>query len=215
MHVVTAPVDRRAALKERHRTSIIDAADALIAERGSGRFSVDELADRADVARRTIFNHFASLDDVVTAACTRVLAEVIESFRLSALATPVGEGSRASMFDEIARAISRTDLPSAIAYMAAALGGLDAAEARTNAIVQDAFSRVSEQLTAEVARRNVGADLLDIELLVSSLLQGIAVIARHWVDHCGAALDDRARAGWRDLLDRLFTSVRNGYLPEH
>lgn len=214
MTVAPAPVDRRAAARDRHRTAIIDAADALIRERGSSRFSVDELAERADVARRTVFNHFASLDDVVTAACTRVLSGLIESFRLSALATPVGDGSRASMFDEIARSISNTDLPQAIAYMGSALGSLDAAESRANAIVQDAFSRVSDQLAAEVARRNAGADRLDVELLVASLLQGLVVIARHWVDHCGAALDDVARARWSELLERLFTSVRTGYLPE-
>lgn len=208
-------IDRRAATKDRHRSAIIDAADALITERGSSRFSVDELAERADVARRTVFNHFASLDDVVTAACTRVLSAVIESFQLSALATPVGDGSRASMFDEIAQAIRRTDLPHAVAYMGAALGTLDAAEARANAIVQDAFSRVSDQLAAEVARRNAGADPLDVALLVGSLLQGVVVIARHWADHSGAALDDAARARWDELLERLFTSVRTGYLPEH
>lgn len=211
----TTAVDRRAAARDRHRTAIIDAADALITERGSSRFSVDELAERADVARRTVFNHFASLDDVVTAACTRVLSGLIESFRLSALATPVGEGSRASMFDEIAQAIRHTDLPGAIAYMAAALGTLDTAESRSNAIVQDAFSRVSDQLAGEVARRNPGADALDVELLVGSLLQGVVVISRHWVDHSGAALDAAARQQWDALLKRVFASVRTGYLPEH
>lgn len=210
-----APVDRRAAVKDRHRNAIIAAADALIRERGSSRFSVDELAERADVARRTVFNHFASLDDVVTAACTQVLSGVIESFRLSAAATPVGDGSRASMFDEIAQAISMTDLPHAVAYMSAALGSLDAAEGRANAIVQDAFSRVSDQLAAEVARRNDGADRLDVELLVGSLLQGLVVISRHWVDHSGATLDAAAREHWGALLERLFTSVRTGYLPQH
>lgn len=211
----TASVDRRAVARDRHRSAIIDAAHELITERGSGRFSVDELAERADVARRTVFNHFASLDDVVTAACARVLSGLIESFRLSALATPVGEGSRASMFDEIAQAISSTDLPQAITYISAALGSLDAAESRANAIVQDAFSRVSDQLAAEVARRNPGAYLLDVELLVGSLLQGLVVVARHWADHSGAIPDDAARARWAELLERLFTSVRTGYLPEH
>ncbi|MGW6228038.1 helix-turn-helix domain-containing protein, partial [Cellulosimicrobium cellulans] len=64
--------DRRAALRARHRRAIVDAAASLMEENGGARFTVDELAARADVARRTIFNHFASLDDVVVEVCEDV-----------------------------------------------------------------------------------------------------------------------------------------------
>ena len=100
MTVKTLVPDRRAALKKRHRTAIVDAADALIRERGSARFSVDELADRADVSRRTVFNHFSSLDDVVTTACARELAVVIDTFEAQVVATPLGDGTFGSLFDE-------------------------------------------------------------------------------------------------------------------
>ena len=74
MHVVSAlvtnlpaeparhrpPEDRREAVKYHNRRAIIDAAAALAAERGLGRFTVNDLADRAGVSRRTIFNYFAS-----------------------------------------------------------------------------------------------------------------------------------------------------------
>ena len=56
--------DRRAALKERSRQAIVQAAAELMDETGGTAFTVDELAERADVSRRTVFNHFASLEEI-------------------------------------------------------------------------------------------------------------------------------------------------------
>jgi len=80
-------VDRRSALKARHRQAIVDAARRLIDAHQGPRFSVDELAAEADVSRRTVFNHFDSLDDVILAACTEILDAVVASFREAATAS--------------------------------------------------------------------------------------------------------------------------------
>jgi TetR/AcrR family transcriptional regulator of autoinduction and epiphytic fitness len=202
--------DRRVALKERHRQAIIDAAGQLIAERGSPRFSVDELAARADVSRRTVFNHFASIDDVVLTVCTDVLGVVIDTFSAAAAATPVGDGSRAAMFDEIAQTLRATDFVSAIAALAPAVGSEHGPRAQQ--FMQEAFSRTATSLAVEVERRTPGADPLDVELLVSSLLNGVAVLARHWAIQTGVALDPASRQAWTDLLDHLIISVQSGYL---
>ncbi len=206
--------DRRAALKARHRRAILDAASVLITERGGARFSVDELAERADVSRRTVFNHFASLADVVLTACTEVLTVVVDDFQAAAAATPVGDGSRAAMFEEIAQALRASDLPGAIRYMANALGEINEGDPRAQQLVQEAFSRTATHLAAELRRRNPGADPLDVELLVSSLVQGVVVIAKHWVLHTDRT-DPDATAVWDGLLSRLIDSVRAGYMPEH
>jgi TetR/AcrR family transcriptional regulator of autoinduction and epiphytic fitness len=202
--------DRRAALKERHRQAIIDAARLIIAERGSPRFSVDELAARADVSRRTVFNHFASIDDVVLTVCTDVLGVVIDAFAAAAAATPVGDGSRASMFDEIAQTLRAADLVSAIVALAPAVG-LDNGP-RAQQFMQEAFARTATTLAVEVERRTPGADPLDVELLVSSLFNGVTVIARHWAIRTGMAVDTASRQAWTDLLNHLISSVQSGYL---
>lgn len=48
--------------RERKRAAIhqglLDAADTLFAERGVARTTVDDIAEAADVARQTVFNHF-------------------------------------------------------------------------------------------------------------------------------------------------------------
>lgn len=206
--------DRRGATKARHRRAILDAANELMAERGGPRFTVDELAERADVARRTVFNHFASIDDVVLTSCTEVLGVVIENFQEAGAATPIGDGSRSSLFEELATTLQSTDLPHAIATLARALGQPDVTDPQGIPLVREAFALTSEQLSLEISRRHTAADQLEVELLTSSLLHGLAVIAMHWLRETDAVVTDDSRATWHALLDRLITSIRSGYMSE-
>lgn len=215
--VVTHPTpatDRRAALKARSRQAILDAADGLLRERDGAPFGVDELAERADVSRRTVFNHFDSLDDVVLTTCTERLNQVIHEVQAVASATPVGDGSRSAMFDELALTLRGADLPEAITYLAGALGPLaEGNDPRAVVLAQEAFNRVADHLSAELVRRYPVADALDVQLLVSSLVHGVAVIALHWCTTTDPAAPD-ARATWDALVTRLIDSVRAGYMPE-
>lgn len=207
--------DRRTALKARHRRAILDAAKALISEGGTARFSVDQLAERADVSRRTIFNHFASIDDVVTTVCTEVLGVVTDNLRELVTNHPVEPGSRTAMFETVAAALRATDLPDTIAFLWRALGGLDPGDPRPQHIFQMTVSRTTAGLARELAR---DAELgpLEGELLVSSLMHGTEVIARHWITETGATTDEAARARWHELLDWLIASIRAGYRsPRH
>ncbi len=203
-------VDRRSALKARHRQAIVDAARRLIDAHQGPRFSVDELAAEADVSRRTVFNHFDSLDDVILAACTEILDAVVASFR-GATASGRGGGGVETVFEEIVHAVRSTDLPQLTAYLWSALGGLEAPPDRQQRFMQVALSRVADDLTLEVLRRNPAVDPLDAELLISSLLHGVAVIARRWVDEFGGATSPAARRSWDHLLDRLVSRLRTGF----
>jgi AcrR family transcriptional regulator len=214
--VTTAPPapDRRAALKARHRGAILTAARALVDERGGPRFSAEDLAERADVSRRTVFNHFASIDEILLTLCADALDVLIDDFVAAVASAPVGDGSRASMFDEIAGSLGATDLPSAIATIARILGEEgqgDPDDARGRALSDEAFARVAGRLVTEVCRRNPESDTLEIELLVGSLMNGVIVIAKRWIQQTGVRLDADGRAAWHDLLVRLVDGVRSGY----
>lgn len=211
--MTVSSIGRRDALKARHRAAILDAARALLEEREGGSFSVDELADRADVARRTVFNHFASLDEVLLAACTDALAVLVDDFLASVASTAIGDGSRSSMLDELTVAMLDSDLPTAIATMVRITGGPGRGEDRTNELAGIAFGRVAGRLQIEVARRHPAADPLDVDLLVGSLMNGVSIIAAHWVQQTGARLDEGSRAEWEQLLARLLHSIRAGYMP--
>jgi TetR/AcrR family transcriptional regulator of autoinduction and epiphytic fitness len=197
-------IDRRSALKARHRRAILDAANALISE--GGRFSVDQLAERADVSRRTIFNHFASIDDVVTTVCTEMLHVVIDGFR-----TTVTSGERESMFTDVAGALRATDVPGVIAYLWRALGGFAPGHPQAAQIFHATVARTSEEMALELARKYPEADPLDAAILVSSLMNGTVVIATHWIAVTAAATDEQSRDLWRNLLERMIATVRTGY----
>jgi TetR/AcrR family transcriptional regulator of autoinduction and epiphytic fitness len=205
--------DRRTALKALHRTAILAAARALIDERGGPRFSVDELADRADVSRRTVFNHFASLDEIVLTLCDEALEVIIDDFIATVVALPAGDGSRSSMFDEISLSLTTTDIPGAVASMAGILGEPGSDETRERALSERAFTRAAGRLLDEVLRRNPTADVLDAELLVGSLMNGVIVVVGHWIREVGIRLDSTGRAAWQGLLGTLLSSVRSGYMP--
>lgn len=212
--------DRRAALKERHRRAIVDAATALTLERGAPRFTVDELAARADVARRTVFNHFASVDEIVLTAATEVLHAAVDAAAATSAGAPEGDGSRAAMFEELALALRAADLSGVVAYLCRALGAMvddgGAVDPRAQQFVLEAFSRTGDRLTGQLVARYPDADRFDVEILVTSLLHGLAVVAQHWIADSGTDLTGPgARAAWDRLIDRLIDTVRAGYTPEH
>ncbi|BDZ51267.1 hypothetical protein GCM10025867_35080 [Frondihabitans sucicola] len=206
--------DRRAALKARHRSAILEAARQLVEERDGPGFSVDELAERADVARRTVFNHFASIDEVLLTLCANALEVIIDDFVDAVAAAPVGDGSRSSMFDEIAQSLRSADLPGAIEMVGKILGKPDDPDdPRGRALSDEAFARAAERLVTEVGHRNPNSDPLEIGFLVGSLMNGVIVIAKHWILCTGVRLDETGRADWQELLTRLIDSVRAGYAP--
>lgn len=65
----------RALKKKEARERIILAASGLFIERGARSVSMDQVAEAADVARRTLFNYFESKDDLLFAVASPMLQE--------------------------------------------------------------------------------------------------------------------------------------------
>lgn len=203
------PIDRRAALKERSRQAIVQAAAELMDSTGGTAFTVDELAERADVSRRTVFNHFASLDDVVAEVGANVLGELIEK-----LATPIETGhptAGSSILDELAEVVRSTDLVTPMAYLTRTLGGTDPSGPWHANLLNQALTEVGNGLVAALRRRHPEADPLDLQLLVSSFTGGVLVLHTHWWEQTGAADDHASRAVWAELLDHLIDQLRTGF----
>src|SRR5690242_21708947 len=59
------PVDRRTRKKQRTRLAIQDAAFDLFAERGYRDTTINAIADRADVAPRTVTVHFPTKEELL------------------------------------------------------------------------------------------------------------------------------------------------------
>jgi TetR/AcrR family transcriptional regulator, regulator of autoinduction and epiphytic fitness len=62
------------------RSAIIDAAEHLFLERGFGAVNMDELAETAGVARRTLYNQFASKEEIFREMLLRVSGQLERAF---------------------------------------------------------------------------------------------------------------------------------------
>lgn len=78
----------------RTRGALVDAAYQLLQAGGYEGLTVDAVAERAGVSRRTFFNYFASLPDALTSHVQDMLAQAVEVFHRA----PQGED-----FAEVAR----------------------------------------------------------------------------------------------------------------
>jgi TetR/AcrR family transcriptional regulator of autoinduction and epiphytic fitness len=62
------------------REAIVEAAERLFLERGFGSVSMDELAEAAGVARRTLYNQFASKEEIFREMLSRVARQLEDAF---------------------------------------------------------------------------------------------------------------------------------------
>jgi AcrR family transcriptional regulator len=206
MSATPAPGDRRAALKAKNRKAILDAAAALMRERRSTDFSVDELAAAADVSRRTVFNHFDSLEAAVTAATGRMLVDIVDAMEAEAANA---SGDDATVLGDLAAAGSAEHLVPTIAYLMEVLGA-DAKESSEHGAVlmQRGIALYTERMSASIARRHPRADALQAALLVSAFCGGLLGLVEHWTAATGGADTADTRRVWNDLLQHLVAVLR-------
>jgi AcrR family transcriptional regulator len=62
--------------EERADSAILDATLRLIAERGLGELRIDDVAERAQVGKATIYRRYRSKDELVGAAVTSLVSEI-------------------------------------------------------------------------------------------------------------------------------------------
>jgi len=85
---VASAADRRARQRERTRRRILEAALELFCSRGYASTTMDDIADRADIARRTLFNHFPAKQAILAAWRAERQAQLT-----AILARAAGQGS--------------------------------------------------------------------------------------------------------------------------
>jgi AcrR family transcriptional regulator len=88
------PESRRERKKQDTRDRLIDAAVVLFAEQGYDATTMDQIAERADVARATVFNYFARKEDLVLGWVARRRTAVEASLRGSELTRDTPERLR-------------------------------------------------------------------------------------------------------------------------
>ncbi|WNV77585.1 TetR/AcrR family transcriptional regulator [Geodermatophilus sp. DSM 44513] len=104
--------------RQQTRAAIIEAAAELFAERGFDAVSVVEIAQRAGVVEKTVFNHFPVKEGLVFEADPPVRAALLETVRTR----PAGESVTAAAGTFVVRAMSGLGAPEAAAGVAEMAG---------------------------------------------------------------------------------------------
>ena len=65
-------------LSDRKRLQILEAAEALFAEQGVETTSMDAISARAEVSKRTVYNHFATKDELFQAIMMRMFERQVD-----------------------------------------------------------------------------------------------------------------------------------------
>lgn len=75
--------------KQALREEIMNAAQELVAEKGYGAMSMDELAARVGISKPTLYAHFANKDELVIEAATREMKQMIALIESQADRSPM------------------------------------------------------------------------------------------------------------------------------
>lgn len=205
------PADRREALKFHNRQAILDAAAALAEEHGLGGFTVNDLAERAGVSRRTIFNHFASVEDAVHARVSELLGVIVDDFVAVAEATPPATAPNiGAVFEQLVTALELTDLVPPLSRTARLVGGNEDHPA-TVLWSHDLLQTLTARLTVVITDHHPEADAFTVSLLASSLLNGLSVAFEQWHAETGAVDSPESRVVWQRLLRTTTGYLRRGF----
>jgi AcrR family transcriptional regulator len=132
----------------RTREAIVDAAAELFTERGFDHVSVMEIAQRAGVVEKTVFNHFPVKEGLVFEADPPIRAALLDAVRRR----PVGESVAAAAGSFVVAAVSQLGAPAAaegMAEMARVIRGSRTLQVREREILGTLTDTLAEQITLE------------------------------------------------------------------
>ena len=149
----TAPgPGRRELRRQETRASIVDAAAALFAERGFDSVSVMEIARRAGVVEKTVFNHFPVKEGLVFDADPPMRGALLDAVRRR----PSGESVSAAAGSFVVAAVSLLGSPEAatgVGRMARIIRGSRTLQVREREILGELTNALAELIAEETGAR--------------------------------------------------------------
>ena len=124
------------------RDQILDAANALFAERGYDEVLIEDIARAAGVTRGLVHHYFGGRKDVYVA-----LLERLGGVREETLRAPVGRSGRARVADTVSRWLDWTGANGAI-YLGTIAPGEDIADPDVRRVVDELMHRAVAQVVA-------------------------------------------------------------------
>jgi AcrR family transcriptional regulator len=96
------PPRRRDEARALFRNAVLDAAEAVFAERGFHGARIQDIAERARIAVGTVYNHFADKDEVLSALLDERTEGLLAHVRAGGAAAPAARGFRARLEARVA-----------------------------------------------------------------------------------------------------------------
>src|SRR3954471_3092994 len=164
--------------KQQTRAAIADAALALFAERGFDAVTVAEVARAADVSTATVFNYFATKEDLLYSRVEEFEEELLEAVRTRGVGEPVLDAFGRFIIERSRRGAGR-DLGERVRVTARIIGDSPALLARERQIV----ARYADAL-AELIAEETRAGPADLRPRVAA--GALMAVHRALIDYAGS-----------------------------
>ena len=190
-------------MRAQNRDAIASAAADLVLRVGPSRLTVDELADRAGVSRRTVFNHFSSIEEAAFARVNDNFDRLVEDFAPDSAGTPETMSTRVSQ--ALTEFVLRADVLEVIRDSVATAGRMVDRQGM-DTWGQASIERMIHRLVAIVESLYPQAPAMHIHILCRVLVQTICVALHEALgdDGRGSSLAE-ARDKVREALEYLTT----------
>ena len=168
---------KRELKRQETRARIVDAATDLFAERGFDAVTVMEIARRAGVVEKTVFNHFPVKEGLVFDADPPMRAALLETVRRR----PAGESVSAAAGTFVVSAVSLLGTPQAaegVARMARIIRGSRTLQVREREIIEDLTGALAELIAEETDARSGQLEPWLAAHAVLGLYAGLLELAR-------------------------------------
>lgn len=206
-----APKDKRGARKWHNRRAIVMAAGELTDRHGIQGFSVDDLAAKAGVSRRTIFNHFSSAEDAGYEYLSELVAQLIGAV-LAELPDPSerGEQTLGSVYQDLCAAMRTRSLVEALRPLL--LQVTEVKESPTAALWTFRVTNAATERLEHVLRERLpDHDQLELQLVATSIINSMSVCMDAWLLRTGGELNDRSRGIWDELMTEALCVLGRGF----
>ncbi|MCX5378835.1 TetR/AcrR family transcriptional regulator [Streptomyces sp. NBC_00091] len=174
----TAGGSRRQATRQK----LYEAAVTLIAEQGFSATTVDEIAERAGVAKGTVYYNFASKTDLFEELLRHGVGLLTASLRAAADETEARGGSRIEALDGMIRAglVFIDRYPAFTQLYVAELWRTNRAWQSTLMVVRGEAVAVVESVLREGVERGELSSEIDVPLTAAALVGMVLVAALDW-----------------------------------
>lgn len=196
----------RQAHKERTRAALVAAAFELLEEHGFDALTADVVADRAGVSRRTLFNYFGSVEEVLVHPDTLMLERFLDRLRESNPDTSPLEFLR----EHLPAVVTREDFERIALLTRCAREHSGLRRVKTDSMLRCRDRAV--ELFLEHRREAGGApDRLFVFGLAHSGLGVMETAGAIWFEETGGLGGATSRARYLELVETALEHLRSGF----